>query len=67
MDKQIFTGQTYLDESRILPYAFKYEYMIPKWDIKRLIFIDTDNNYSSIEIDDAYQDISGDVEKYFDT
>ena len=41
--------------------------MIPKWDIKRLIFIDTDNNYSSIEIDDAYKDISGDVEKYFDT
>lgn len=41
--------------------------MIPKWDIKRLIFIDTDNNYSSIKMDDAYKDISGDVENFFDT
>ena len=41
--------------------------MIPKWNIKILIFMGTGSHYPSIETDDIYKDISVDVEKWLGT
>ena len=49
-------------------YRFHYEYVKPKWgDRAKLLFTDTDSLCYEIQMDDVYEDISGDVNKWFDT
>ena len=49
-------------------YAFWYDYIKPKYGEKtRLCYMDTDSFVMDIKTDDFYNDISNDVDKWFDT
>ena len=57
-----------LEISKILMYEFWYNYIIPKYrDRAKLCYIDTDSFIINIITEDFFQDISNDVEKWFDT
>ena len=66
--KPIYLGMSILDLSKTLMYKFHYDYMKPKWEDKaKLLFTDTDSLCYEIQTDDAYKDISGDVNEWYDT
>ena len=68
LNKPIYLGMSILDLSKTLMYQFHYEYVKPKWgDKAKLLFTDTDSLCYEIETDDVYEDISGDVNEWFDT
>ena len=68
MNKPIYLGQAILDISKILMYAFQYDYIKPKYGEKaRLCYMDTDSFVMDIKTDDFYNDVSNDVDKGFDT
>ena len=57
-----------LDISKILMYEFCYNYIIPKnGDRAKLCYTDTDSFIIYIKTEDFFEDISNDVEKWFDT
>ena len=57
-----------LDISKILMYEFWYNYIIPKYVKKtKLCYSDTDSFIIYIKTKDICEDISSDVEKWFDT
>ena len=56
-----------LDVSKILMYEFWYDYINPKYgDRAKLCYTDTDSFIIYIKMEDVFQDISNDVEKWFD-
>ena len=58
----------YLGISKILMYEFWYNYIIPKYgDRAKLSYTDTDSFIIYIKTEDFFEDISNDVEKWFDT
>ena len=58
----------YLGISKILMYEFWYNYVIPKYaDRAKLSYTDTDSFIIYIKTEDFFEDISNDVEKWFDT
>ena len=66
--KPIYLGMSILDLSKTLMYKFHYDYVKPKWENKaKLLFTDTDSLCYEIQTDDAYKDISGDVDEWYDT
>ena len=68
MDKPIAVGQTILDVSKVLMYEFYYDYLKPKYQDKvKFCYMDTDSFVLRIQTDDFYEDISNDVDKWFDT
>ena len=68
LNKPVYCGMGTLDLSKTLMYDFHYKYIINKYGKKaKLLFTDTDSLCYEIETEDFYQDISGDVEKLFDT
>ena len=68
MNKPIYLGQAILDVSETLMYEFWYEYIKPKYkDKARLCYMDTDSFIINIKTEDFYEDIAGDVRKWFDT
>ena len=68
MNKPIYLGMCILDLSKTLMFDFHYNYIKAKYDNKaKLLFTDTDSLMYEIETEDFYKDISGDVEKRFDT
>ena len=67
MTKPIYVGMTVLDLSKLLMYDFLYGYVRTKWEKCSLLYTDTDSLMLEIETDDFFADISGDVEKWFDT
>ncbi len=68
LNKPIYLGMSILDISKTLMYQFHYEYVKPKWgDKAKLLFTDTDSLCYEIETDDVYEDISSDVNEWFDT
>ena len=67
MNKPLYLGMSILDISKILMYEFWYNYIIPKYgDRAKLCYTDTDSFIINIITEDFFQDISNDVEKWFD-
>ena len=66
--KPLYLGMSILDISKILMYEFWYNYIIPKYGKKgKLCYTDTDSFIIYIKTEDFFEDISNDVEKWFDT
>ena len=57
-----------LDINKTLMYRFWYDYIGPKYgDKAKLCYTDTDSFIINIKTEDFFEDISNDVEKWFDT
>ena len=68
MTKPLYLGMSILDISKILMYEFWYNYIIPKYgDKAKLCYTDTDSFIIYIKTKDFFEDISNDVERWFDT
>ena len=68
LDKPIYLGASILDISKTLMYDFHYDYVKKNYGQKsKLLFTDTDSLCYEIQTEDFYKDISGDVERVFDT
>ena len=68
MTKPLYLGMSILDISKILMYEFWYNYIIPKYgDKAKLCYTDTDSFIINIKTEDFFEDISNDVERWFDT
>ena len=68
MAKPLYLGMSILDISKILMYKFWYDYISPKYgDKAKLCYTDTDSFIIYIKTEDFFEDISNDVEKWFDT
>ena len=68
INKPLYLGMSILDISKILMYEFWYNYIIPKYGEKaKLCYTDTDSFIIYIKTEDFFEDISNDVEKWFDT
>ena len=68
MIKPIYLGMSMLDISKMIMYQFWYDYIKPKHgDRAQLCYTDTDSFVILIQTDDFFEDISNDVERWFDT
>ena len=68
MTKQLYLGMSILDISTTLMYEFWYNYIRPKYEDKvKLCYTDADSFIIYIKTEDFFEDISNDVEKWFDT
>ena len=68
MNKSIYLGMSILDISKTLMYKFWYDYFKPKYEDKaKLCYIDTDSFIIHIITEDFFDDISNDVEAWYDT
>ena len=68
MNKPVFLGMWILNIIKTVMYEFWYDYIKPKyWNNAKLCYMDTDSFIIYIKIEDVYEDISNDVEKWFDT
>ena len=63
-----YLGMSILDISKTLMYKFWYDYFKPKHkDRAKLSYTDTGSFIVNIITEEFFQDISNDVEKWFDT
>ena len=68
MTKPLYLGMSILDISKILMYELWYDYIKPKYgDRAKLCYTDTDSFIIYIKTKDFFEDISNDVERWFDT
>ena len=68
MTKLLYLGMSILDFSKTLMYKFWYDYIKPKYgDRAKLCYTDTDNFIIYIKTKDFFEDISNDVERWFET
>ena len=68
MNKSIYLGIPILYISKTLMYEFWYDYLKPKYGDKvKLCYTDTDSFIIHIITEDFFEDISNDVEKWYDT
>ena len=68
MNKPLYLGMSILDISKILMYEFWYDYISPKYgDRPKVCFTDSDSFTIYIKTEDFFEDISNDVERWFDT
>ena len=68
MTKPLYVGMSTLDISKILMYELWYDYITPKYaDKAKLCYTDTDSFIIYIKTEDFFEDISNDVDKWFDT
>ena len=68
MTKPLYLGMSILDISKTLMYEFWYDYINPKYGERaKLCYTDTDSFIIYIKTEDFFEDISNDVEKWFDT
>ena len=68
MDKPVYLGMPILDISKTLMYEFWYDYVKLKYkDKAKLCYMDTDSFVINIFTEDFFEDISNDVERWFDT
>ena len=66
LNRPIYVGMEILDLSKLLMYDFHYNYMLKKYDKKKikLMFTDTDSLCYEIKTDDAYEDLFQDKELF---
>ena len=62
MTRPLYLGMSKLDISKILMFKFWYDYIKPKYG-----YTDTDSFVIYIKTEDFFEDISNDVERWFDT
>ena len=68
MNKPLYLGMSILDISKTLMYKFWYDYFKPKYgDRAKLCYTDTDSFIIHIITEDFFEDISIDVESWYDT
>ena len=68
MNKPLYLGMSILGISKTLMYELWYEYINPKYgDKAKLCYTDPGSFIISIKTEDFFEDISNDVEKWFDT
>ena len=68
MTKPIYLGMSISDTSKTLMYTCWYDYIKPKYGERaKLCYTDTDSFVIYIKTEDCFEDISNDVEKWFDT
>ena len=68
MIKALYLGMLILDISKTLMYKFWYDYIKTKYgDRAKLCYTDTDSFVIHIITEDFFEDISNDVEIWFDT
>ena len=68
MIKSLYLGMPILDISKTLMYEFWCDYIRPKYRNKaKLCYTDTDSFVIKIKTEDFFEDISNDVERWFDT
>ena len=68
MAKPLYLGISILDISKILMYEFWYGYIRPKYGNKaKLCYTDTDSFVIYIKTENFFEDISNNVERWFDT
>ena len=68
MTKPLYLRMSILGISKTIMYKFWYEYITPKYgDRAKLCYTDTDSFIIYIKTEDFFEDISNDVEKWFDT
>ena len=68
MNEPLNLGASILGISKTLIYEFWYDYLKPKYgDRVKLCHTDTDSFIIYIKTEDIFEDISNDVEKWFDT
>ena len=68
MNKPISLGMSISDISKTLMYEFWYDYFKPKYgDKAKLCYTDTDSFIIHIITEDFFEDISNDVEAWYDT
>ena len=68
MNKPVYLGMSILDIIKTLMYEFWYDYIKPKYgDRAKLCYTDTDSFVIHIITEDFFEDISNDVERWFDT
>ena len=66
--KPLYLGMSILDISKTLMYEFWYDYIKPKYGVRaKLRYTDTDSVIIYIKTEDLSEDISNDVERWFDT
>ena len=68
MIKSLYLGVSILDISKTLMYEFWYDYIEPEYrDRAKLCYTDTDSFVIYIITEYFFEDISNDVERWFDT
>ena len=68
MIKPLYLGVSILDISKTLMYGFWYDYIKPKYgDRTKLCYTDTDSFVIYIKTEDLFEDISNNVDRWFDT
>ena len=68
MTKPLYLGLTILDINKIIMYEVWYNYIIPKYvDKAKLCYTDTDRFIIYIKTEDFFEDISSDIQKWFNT
>ena len=68
MIKPIYLGMSMLHISKMIIYQFWYDYIKPKYGERaKLCYTDTDSFVIHIQTDDFFEDISNDIERWFDT
>ena len=67
MNKPIYLGMSILDICKTFMYKFWYDYFKPKYgDKAKLCYTDTDSFIINIITEDFFEDISNDVEAWYD-
>ena len=68
MIKPLYLGMSMLDISKTFMYEFWYDYIGPKYiDKAKLCYTDTDSFIVHIKTEYFFEDISNNVERWFDT
>ena len=68
MNKPVYLGMSILDISKTLMYKFWFDYIKPKYKEKgKLCYMGTDSFVINIFNEEFFEDISNDVERWFDT